>query len=288
MVDYKDKKILIVDDDHELRGVLSYLVSSTFPGVSIKEASGGNEAIKIIQEEKFDLLITDLKMPLGDGHFLIEQSSNISRAKRPKNILVVSGYIEEQDYKRKSVLPISYMSKPFSVTAMTQYLTNVLNDSLLPSDKEHINREIIVPMIESAEKVFKMLGEIDIQDKEITIKKENDLNGDISAIISIVSEQSQGNMGISFNKETYINILNHISDNETKDIDSINLFAAGEMINNIFSLSKVKFAKQGYNFKRGPASIITGKHGIIHSSGKDTVVAFLKTKLGNISLEMTL
>jgi len=57
--------ILIIDDDETLRSMLiDYL---TEKGYSVFSAKEGYEAIRLLKEKRFDLIITDILMPEKDG-----------------------------------------------------------------------------------------------------------------------------------------------------------------------------------------------------------------------------
>ena len=55
------KQILVIDDDADVRNMLGRILDHE--GYSIKEALNGTEAIKLIDRQKFDLIITDIIMP---------------------------------------------------------------------------------------------------------------------------------------------------------------------------------------------------------------------------------
>lgn len=57
--------ILIVDDEPLMRRNLKMLLSRN--GYQTAEASDGREALNVVQQSKFDLVITDYKMPGMDG-----------------------------------------------------------------------------------------------------------------------------------------------------------------------------------------------------------------------------
>ena len=59
------KTILVVDDDADIRAVLSMRFNSA--GYDVLEACDGYEAIKISREKKPDLIILDIMMPEMDG-----------------------------------------------------------------------------------------------------------------------------------------------------------------------------------------------------------------------------
>ncbi|MCP2521161.1 response regulator, partial [SCandidatus Aminicenantes bacterium Aminicenantia_JdfR_composite] len=64
------KKVLIVDDDKQIRNFLNDILKIS--GYEVECASDGEEAFKLLQCKKFDLLITDNKMPKMDGLELIK------------------------------------------------------------------------------------------------------------------------------------------------------------------------------------------------------------------------
>jgi len=69
-------KILVVDDDQDMREFLEILL--TREGYEVASASGGKEAIGLCKKHKFDLVITDLKMPKVDGIDVLKSIKEIS------------------------------------------------------------------------------------------------------------------------------------------------------------------------------------------------------------------
>ena len=69
-------KILVVDDDQGMREFLEILL--TREGYKVASASGGKEAIGLCKKHKFDLAITDLKMPKVDGIDVLKAIKEIS------------------------------------------------------------------------------------------------------------------------------------------------------------------------------------------------------------------
>ena len=61
----KNKKILIAEDDELSRSNLTELLNAE--GYEVKAVENGKQAMDAFVEDKFDLVITDLKMPQGDG-----------------------------------------------------------------------------------------------------------------------------------------------------------------------------------------------------------------------------
>ena len=64
-------KLLIVEDDKELNSlVCSFFEQNNY---NVKSASNGIEALQLFNEEDFDLIISDIMMPLMDGFSLLEK-----------------------------------------------------------------------------------------------------------------------------------------------------------------------------------------------------------------------
>ena len=108
----KIESILIVDDDHRTCELLSAFLSSSSFVVSF--AYSGHEAAALMQRRKFDLVITDLCMPDGDG---IDVISRIRRAFARTLIIAMTGpwVVRVEDYlnQAKSLSVDGILMKPF-------------------------------------------------------------------------------------------------------------------------------------------------------------------------------
>ena len=108
--------VLIVDDEPFIRQGLKILINWNYYGYNIiGEASNGKEAIKFIEKNKVDLIISDIKMPEMDGLDLVK---NIYQKWNKKiKCIMLSGYYEFEYAKKAIQYNVSeYMLKP--VTAM--------------------------------------------------------------------------------------------------------------------------------------------------------------------------
>jgi PAS domain S-box-containing protein len=123
---YTNKKVLIADDETSIREVLSELLSSE--GFIVKTASDGLEALELIKKEKFDLLISDIRMPNLSGPELYDVIVKEHSYLKDK-IIVLTGDIlskEAKDFILKSAC--LYILKPFNPGE----LLKVLNKALSP------------------------------------------------------------------------------------------------------------------------------------------------------------
>ncbi|MDP7319084.1 MAG: response regulator [Bacteriovoracaceae bacterium] len=80
--------LLIVDDEIDLCEVLSWDFEDA--GFNVEIASGGHKAIDLLESKKIDVVLTDIKMPEGDGIELLEY---IHKNKVPtKVVYLMTGY----------------------------------------------------------------------------------------------------------------------------------------------------------------------------------------------------
>jgi CheY-like chemotaxis protein len=78
--------ILLVDDDGSLRQAVRRMLERQ--GHTVREAANGVVAVRLLEEERFDLVITDVVMPDMEGLELVRR---IRRMDQPPRILVISG-----------------------------------------------------------------------------------------------------------------------------------------------------------------------------------------------------
>ena len=60
-------RILVADDDQEIREMFRYVLSSEIPGTEIDVAANGEQALKLFIEHPYNVLLLDLHMPVMDG-----------------------------------------------------------------------------------------------------------------------------------------------------------------------------------------------------------------------------
>ena len=85
-------KILIVDDEPEVRSILIDVLEYSGLEIDVHEAGNGEEALESIRKDKFDLLLLDLKMPKMTGDDLLRAIR--AEVEEPMPVIVVSGHLE--------------------------------------------------------------------------------------------------------------------------------------------------------------------------------------------------
>jgi len=120
--DVLKKRVLVVDDEREIRDVLYELL--TLEGFEVKTATNGVMALTELLKDPYDLLITDLNMPQMNGLELVER---IHREKLGIPMIMMSSLIAQvsKEYVRERGVSIC-ISKPFRF----QEFTDAVKDGL--------------------------------------------------------------------------------------------------------------------------------------------------------------
>jgi signal transduction histidine kinase/CheY-like chemotaxis protein len=95
---YSQKKIgrvLIVDDD--LATAQLYERGLMQLGYDTEVAHGGEDALRKLKEQHFGSVVTDLRMPMGDGFALVEAISAFSEEARPRVIVVTGRVLDDEE-----------------------------------------------------------------------------------------------------------------------------------------------------------------------------------------------
>lgn len=87
----RDKWVLIVDDDEDIRELLGDYLAESFEGIRIVEAADGIQASMKLEFQNFDCIITDLNMPKRDGGGFIQEVKGSANNKNCP-IIVVTGF----------------------------------------------------------------------------------------------------------------------------------------------------------------------------------------------------
>ena len=107
-------KILIVEDDSELRGLFKRVLVKN--GYSVRTASNGAEALDLVGAEYIDLIISDIMMPVMDGYAMV---SSLREAGYQMPVMMITAKDAFDDMKLGFLSGSDdYMVKPINVNEM--------------------------------------------------------------------------------------------------------------------------------------------------------------------------
>ena len=129
------ERILLVEDDHQVRRMLVRILEDT--GYTVYEAEDGEKALVIVENLKgeFDLLITDLILPKLNGDELFER---IQRQYAHKKVLFMSGYGVDLTDRLLGKHPLeSFIRKPLSPKQLIKKVVSIFKNAGQKNDSEN-------------------------------------------------------------------------------------------------------------------------------------------------------
>ena len=127
-------KILIAEDDRELRQLFSHVLIKN--GYSVKGVSNGQEALDALDEDFYDLIISDIMMPVMDGYELVrllrENSNNMP-------VLMITAKDAFDDMRMGFLSGTDdYMIKPVNVNEMVLRVGALLRRAQMINDRKTV------------------------------------------------------------------------------------------------------------------------------------------------------
>ena len=117
--------VLVVEDSPTMRQLISFALKRV-PGTQVTEASDGVDALKKISGGRFDLLITDVNMPVMDGIKLI---SLVRKDPNHRDLPIIIITTEGADEDRKRGLAAganAYLTKPIQTSSLVKLAADLL------------------------------------------------------------------------------------------------------------------------------------------------------------------
>ncbi|MFO7983065.1 MAG: response regulator [Desulfuromonadales bacterium] len=118
-------KVLIVEDSPTMRQLIVFALKR-IRGVEIVEANDGVDGLKKISSEKFDLIFTDINMPIMDGLKLVSLVRNDQNYKDvPICIITTEGASEDRE-RALGLGANDYITKPIQTTKILDVARRLL------------------------------------------------------------------------------------------------------------------------------------------------------------------
>lgn len=127
-INLAEKNILCVDDNYQNAALIKALLQNTKANVSI--AYDGTEAVHLTENNVYDLILLDLRMPKLDGHETLKIIRNSSNKNKETPIIAVSAHISDDE--QESLFKVGfngYLIKPVSklslIESIREWVINV-------------------------------------------------------------------------------------------------------------------------------------------------------------------
>ncbi len=228
-------KAFVLEDEKSLREILSIILSEF--GYEIDEAETLKEGVEKVEENHYDLILADLRLPDGSGMELVRK---VKREKPETEVIIITAFASTETIKEAFELGVyDYVEKPFKLEDLKLILRNVTDKIGLKkrgSDEE-------IPEIVGRSKAVEKLKE--------TIKKiaPYDVN------VLILGESGSG-------KELVAKAIHSLSSRKSKEFVAINCAA----------LPPELLESELFGYKRGAfTGAVSDKKGLIEKADGGTL-----------------
>ena len=115
-------RILVVDDEESIRGFVERAMA--LDGHTVRTAADGAEALDVLGEDGFDLMLSDIRMPLMDG---IALALTAARDCPDMTILLMTGFADQRERTVDlEALIHDVVTKPFSLAQIREAVHGAL------------------------------------------------------------------------------------------------------------------------------------------------------------------
>ncbi|HAG14996.1 MAG TPA: response regulator [Bacteroidales bacterium] len=169
-------KILVIDDERSIRNTLKEILE--FEKFEVVVAENGNEGIALIEQNEFDVILCDVKMPGKDGMEVLQEAMNLTEAP----FIVISGHgnieLAVQAIKKGA---FDYIAKPLDLNRLLITLRNALDKVNLVVETKKLRKKMT--------NKYKMVGE---SEPMLQLKKLIEKVGPTQARVFITGENGTG------------------------------------------------------------------------------------------------
>ena len=277
--DENPAKILVIEDEVEVRK--SYIDMFGFFGYDVHAVSNGHDGLKLINNEDYDIVVTDLNMPGMDG---LDVLKYIKKNKPYIEVIVITGYATlENAIKAMKVGAYDYFTKPVDIDHVRIVLSKCLQQLKAKKENEELrtlnqqlrelnelkDKFITITNHELRTPITVLKGYIELIDYFLEKSKDKDISeaieiigGTMSELISIV-EQMHDMSSLNYGKKKFFATDVHIQD----------------LLQTIYREMKLLFDKRNVKFElnlNGAATIVHGDFHRLKRSLRELVQNALK------------
>jgi DNA-binding response OmpR family regulator len=118
-------RVLIVDDEPDLREILAEELQDQ--GFEVMQASSGSEAWDLLKTIRFEIVVSDIRMPHGDGLTLLKNIRS-GTLEKPPIVFLLSGFSDLNESEAQEIGARNIFAKPFQLRTITTALKEALKD----------------------------------------------------------------------------------------------------------------------------------------------------------------
>ncbi len=196
------KKVLVIDDEENMRHMLTVMLRSA--GYEVDSAADGIEALSLLERERFNFILCDLKMPRMDGMTFLKQA----RPEHPDaTFIMMSAYgTVETALEAMKQGAYDYIAKPFKTDEVLLTLKKAEERESLKTENTALREELrkirnrysfggIIARSQEMERVFELVERVSNHKTSVLITGESGTGKELIAkAIHSAGPRSEGPM----------------------------------------------------------------------------------------------
>jgi two-component system, chemotaxis family, chemotaxis protein CheY len=119
-------KVLVVEDSPTMRQLIIFALKR-IRGLTIVEANDGVDGLKKLSSDKFDLIFTDINMPIMDGLKLVSLARNDPGYKAVPIVIITTEGASEDRERALAIGANDYITKPIQTVRIIEVAKKLLN-----------------------------------------------------------------------------------------------------------------------------------------------------------------
>ena len=169
-------RILIIEDEASIRRVLVKIIRNENQKFQIDEAENGLTGLEMIENNDYDLVLCDIKMPRMDGIEVLEKTQKI---KPEIPFIMISGHGElETAVQAMRLGAFDYISKPPDLNRLLNAIRNALDKKKLTVENKILKKKIgknfqMIGESKSISKIKTMIDKVAVTDARVLITGNN-------------------------------------------------------------------------------------------------------------------
>lgn len=133
-------RVLVVDDDRPIRNLVTTLLARR--GLTVDSAPDGVAALRLVEENSYDVAVVDLMMPGMNGIELLERVKAVPRHPQTIIVLTASGTADVRQLDPGSVHAI--MRKPFDINELADVVESAARAAAAHRQKVPSDANVVI------------------------------------------------------------------------------------------------------------------------------------------------
>ncbi len=188
-----DKVVLLVDDEPDILELLEMTLSAM--GLKVDKARGVREAIGLLTEKRYDLCLTDMRMPDGDGLEVV-QYITAKKIDLPVAVITAHGNMENAITVLKAGA-FDYLAKPLSLEQLRSLVKSAL--SLPHAEPMDDSKQLLLGHAAAMQKVRDLIEKVARSQAPVHISGESGSGKELAARLIVQSGARRDQPMVSVN-----------------------------------------------------------------------------------------